>query len=218
MTEENLEAFLPAFFALIFMSKVSLPSLSGSNDEANGELLTVEELAEVGVGFSWLSSCSSCLETASKRTCSIILPETHERLTHMYFPKTVLFFFCFALFVVGCNVCPFPVIWDFPCTPWPIKNVKVWLCRDVGLRAASDTCCQVPSICVAGPAPTGDPELLVILSSFAHLGRFTWEPYIRLPGTWSQVQFCVWSANSVQKSEIVSRNIWWMPQTCRLWS
>lgn len=93
MTEENLEAFLPAFFALIFMSKVSLPSLSGSNDEANGELLTVEELAEVGVGFSWLSSCSSCLETASKRTCSIILPETHERLTHMYFPKTVLFFF-----------------------------------------------------------------------------------------------------------------------------
>lgn len=82
--------------------------------EANGELLTVEELAEVGVGFSWLSSCS-CLETASKRTCSIILPETHERLTHMYFPKS--FFFFFALFVVGCNVCPFPVIWDFPCTP-----------------------------------------------------------------------------------------------------
>lgn len=48
--------------------------------------------------------------------------------------------FFFALFVGGCNICPFPVSWDFPWTPWHVKYVKVWLWRRWPTLLAACTC------------------------------------------------------------------------------
>lgn len=121
-------SFVPSF-ALIFTSKVCLPNLYGNNDEANHELLTLGH-GWVSWGGCWLLPLVFSFMPGNS---------FHEDPFHNFsrvssgadssvIPQ-ILFF---ALSMDWCNICPFPVSWDFPWTPWPAKDVEAWLCSDVG--------------------------------------------------------------------------------------
>lgn len=131
MTKGNLKIFFHVFFALIFTSKVSLPSLYGSNNKANNELLTVGE-GWVRWGMCWLLPLATFLvmpgDSFHKDPFHNFSRDSSEADSSVI---SQIFFF-FPFFVDGCNICPFPVSWDFPWPPWTVKDVKAWLCNDVG--------------------------------------------------------------------------------------